>query len=143
MRQRAVLVVTWLVATAVATTVGIVATQMVGDVIRGSGPLGRAYDTDAAAVTPTPESRPPIRKKLTFAAVELVVECRGRVAQLVRTEPAEGWSLDLEESGPDEDVDVVLSRGGASSIVEVYCNNGVPRAVLDKPAPSPQTSSPS
>ena len=127
MRHRALLVLLWLLTTAAATGVGLLAIHLVGDVLRGSGPVGPAYDSPGS-----PPQRSPalvIRSTLSVRAATLVVECTGRSAVLVRVTPSDGWRVGETERGPDEDVDVLLRRGGASTWVEVYCNDGAPRAV--------------
>lgn len=128
MRQRALLALIWLLATATATGVGLAAIHIVGDVIRGTGPVGLAYESSR----PLPELSPAQaeRSTLRLQAATLVVECTGRTAELISIRPAAGWRIGETERGPDEDVDVVLRRGRSTSWVEVYCNEGSPRAVL-------------
>lgn len=132
MRQRVVLAATWLFATVVATAVGFTATTTVGDVLRGTGPLGPAYvaeNTDSAPPTSTAQA-PTVRRTFVYPAVELVVECTDRAARMIRTSPAQGWTFLDQDDGPDEDVHVTVTQGDARTIVEVYCNEGEPRPVV-------------
>jgi hypothetical protein len=128
MRQRVLLALTWVVATAAATGVGLAATRTVGDVIRGTGPVGPTYESPAV-VRPTTTDRP-VRATVEHEAVTLVVECTGRAAVLLSVAPAPGWRLQEREDGPDEDVDVLLTRDDVAAGIEVYCNQGRPRAVF-------------
>lgn len=128
MRQRLLLALLWLTATAAATGVGFGAIHLVGDVITHDRPLGPAFGATSA-----PEPGPAatlVRRTLIGPAATLVVECTGRVAVLQHVEPAAGWRLTASETGPDEDIDVLLARGPDRVAVEVYCNDGVPRAFI-------------
>lgn len=88
MRQRALLALIWLLATATATGVGLAAIHIVGDVIRGTGPVGLAYESSR----PLPELSPAQaeRSTLRLQAATLVVECTGRTAELISIRPAAG-----------------------------------------------------
>lgn len=119
---------TWLLATAVATGVGFLAISTVGDVLRGAGPLGASFASPPA--TPEPSESRAVRAALATEHVQLVAECRGRVATLLEVEPLGRWQLRATEEGPDEDVEAVLARDGHQVRVEVYCNRGEPRLVL-------------
>jgi hypothetical protein len=126
--RRLLLALLWLTATATATAVGFGAIHIVGDVISHETPIGPDF-----GVPPVPEPEPsatPVRRTLPGPAAALVVECTGRVAVLEDVEPAPGWRLVGSERGPDEDIDVLLTRGQERVAVEVYCNEGVPRAFL-------------
>lgn len=117
MRQLALLALLWLLATATATGVGLAAIHTVGDVIRGTGPVGPVYESSR----PLPELSPAQaeRSTLRLPAATLVVQCTGRTAELISIRPAAGWRIGEIERGPDEDVDVALRRGRSTSWVEV------------------------
>lgn len=118
----------WVTAAAAATGVGFGAIHLVGDVISHERPLGPAFGgTTAPTAGPTTA---PVRRTLPGPAATLVVECTGRVAVLQTVTPAPGWRLVSSEPGPDEDIDVLLTRQQERVAVEVYCNEGVPRAFL-------------
>jgi hypothetical protein len=128
MRQRVLLALTWVIATAAATGVGLAATQTVGDVIRGTGPVGPTYEPPAVHRPTTTDS--PVRAIVEHVAVRLEVQCTGRTAVLLTVAPAPGWRLQERENGPDEDVDVLLTRDDVAASIEIYCNQGRPRAVF-------------
>lgn len=131
MRPQLVLVMTWLLAVVVASAIGFFAIGVVGDVLRDRGPIGVApgelHGQPAAA---SPE-RPPVQETFTYAAGTLTVECRGASAVLVAYTPSAGWEITDPEWGPDEDVDLTFRRGGEVFYIDVYCNEGRPRAVLE------------
>ena len=121
-------VLAWIVAAAVAITVGVVAVSSVGASVRDRGPLGNVVpDVDATegASTPDPEATPVGRAvEDEFGTFE--VECRGVVAYGLAAVPADGWRVVSYEEGPDDDVDAVFASGNRSIEVEVYCNQGRP-----------------
>ncbi len=51
--------------------------------------------------------------------------------------PTRGWTVVEQEAGPDEDVDIALTRDRMVTVIEFYCNNGTPRPVItvDKAGP--------
>ncbi|QWF24364.1 hypothetical protein KM427_12085 [Nocardioides sp. LMS-CY] len=123
----------WLIAAAVAVTVGVVAVTSVGASVRDRGPLGNDV--------PPPERSEGVRSPDPKAAVvarmiedefgRFEVECRGAVAYGLAPEPAAGWRVVSYEEGPDDDVDAVFASGDRSIEIEVYCNQGRP-AVGDR-----------
>lgn len=131
MRPQLVLVMTWLLAVVVASAIGFFAIGVVGDVLRDRGPLGVApgeLPGQPAAASP---ERPPVRATFTYAAGTVTVDCRGASAVLVAYAPSAGWEITDPESGPDEDVDLTFRHDGEIFRIDVYCNEGQPRAVLD------------
>lgn len=141
MRSRGVLAAAWLVATLLATLIAFTATHVVGDVVRGNDPVGEAFDLAAPPSTRPPRSAPqPATKAFSTAAGQMTVTCTGRIASLDDVTPAPGWSLTEREDGPDEDVDVTLTRATSSIVIEVYCNQGQPRAVIDDGVPTANNS---
>lgn len=127
-RQRLLLVLTWLVATACATAVGFGATQLVGDVIRGAGPLGPSGEVPSATAPTAPVQV--IERHERYPAVEVVVQCAGRTATMTAVQTTPGWRVVDQERGPDEDVDIEVARGSSTFSVEFYCNRGAPQPVL-------------
>lgn len=123
----------WLVATALAVVVGVVAVTTVGASIRGRGPLGNEVLRDqqssaadpSATPTPAPDARTTSRT-LSGGWGEFEVECRGPYATGVAARPAPGWRTISYEPGPDDDVDAVFSSGRRSVELEVFCNRGIP-----------------
>lgn len=130
MRSRRILgyVVAWIVAAAVAVTVGVVAVSSVGASVRDRGPLGNdvppAEQTEGAS-TPDPAAARVTRTvEDEFGTFD--VACRGATAYGVAANPALGWRVVSYEQGPDDDVDAVFASGGRSIELEVYCNQGRP-----------------
>lgn len=138
MRAPVVYGMTWLAAVVLATIVGFTAINTVGNVLQGTGPLGADIGAPVAADDAAEEQvAPTVRRTLGYAAVDLVVECTGRVADLVSADPRPEWTMVEIEGGPDEDVDVELTSGDAVTSIEVYCNEGEPRPVVDEFVPGP------
>jgi hypothetical protein len=130
-RHRLAYGLTWLAATALATTIGLAATAAVGDVIRGTGPLGadvRSVPTTVPDGGPAPDV---VRETFTLPEITLTGQCTGRTAELLAVEAGPGWTVTDEERGPDEDVDVVVTDGVRTTEVEIYCNQGRPQPVQD------------
>lgn len=127
-RRIAGYVLAWLVAAAVAVTVGVVAVSTVGASVRDRGPLGNVVPDDEETVTsraPDPAA-PRVRRTVEdeFGAFE--VQCRGVLAYGLEARPADGWRVVSYEEGPDDDVDAVFASGERTIEIEVYCNQGRP-----------------
>lgn len=133
MRPRLVPSLVWLVATVLATAVAFTATHTVGDVVRGTGPIGAEY-RPAAQPEPGPASTTGTRV-LDYPAGRLTVRCAGRAATLVAKRPRPGWRVADFERGPDEDVDVTFARRHTEIRIEVYCNEGAPSPVVSEAWP--------
>lgn len=133
MRTTIVSAVTWLVAVVIATAVGFTAIGLVGDVVRGSGPIAADIEGDLVSDEPSqiPTQGPTRRSTFVYPAMTMTAECRGRLARLLDVVPGEGWRVELRENGPDEDVDASTSRGDRVFTVEIYCNRGHPTPVVD------------
>ncbi|MGQ0573263.1 MAG: hypothetical protein ACT4RN_03545 [Pseudonocardia sp.] len=131
MRQTTVYLLTWLAATVVATGVGFAATTTVGDVLRGSGPVGAEFRTAPSAGD---EQAPARIETFVVERVRMAVECTGRPARLLEVAvPPELVVTDTDE-GPDEDVHVRVSDGTSTELrIEVYCSaDGRPRPVVER-----------
>lgn len=130
-----VLVLGWLVAAAVAMTIGTVAVSTVGATLRDRGPIGeevprqeaRQETGEGRAVTLDRDAER-VQRTVRDDFGEFDVVCQGLYAIGGETRPdrAAGWDVVSLEAGPDDDVDAVFARRGESIEVEVYCNRGVP-----------------
>ena len=118
----------WIVAAALAVTVGVVAVTSVGASVRDRGPLGNdvpaVEQTDGASTAAPSAARVSRTVEDEFGAFD--VACRGATAYGVAVDPAAGWRVVSYEQGPDDDVDAVFARGDRSIEIEVYCNQGRP-----------------
>lgn len=130
MRRRIGYTFAWLVAVALAITVGVAAVSQVGASIRGRGPVGGEVDIQAIEDRPTtpPPGTPARSRTVSGEFGEFVVECRGVYAYGVEARPDEeaGWAVVSYEPGPDDDVDAVFSNAGRSAELEVFCARGEP-----------------
>lgn len=121
-------VAAWLVAAAVAVTVGVLAVSSVGASVRDRGPLGnevQRVETIEGSATPRADAQR-VRRSIEDAFGTFEVECRGAVAYGLSTDTAPGWRTVSYEPGPDDDVDAVFARDGDSIEVEVFCDQGRP-----------------
>jgi hypothetical protein len=124
-------VLTWLAAVVVATSLGLLAVGIVGDAVRGRGPLG---DTVVAGDQPTaaPSASPAdpaqlVRRDLTQDYGTFSVACDGPYARGEGAEPgADGWRVVRFEPGPDDDVEAVFASATELVEIEVFCNRGRP-----------------
>lgn len=131
MSRRLVQVLTWLVAVVVATSLGLLAVSVVGDAVRGRGPLGEEVTTgDGTLVPPTPVAVPTsdlVRRTLTEDYGSFEVACEGPYARGLGAEPgAGGWRVVRFEPGPDDDVEAVFASAEELVEIEVFCNRGRP-----------------
>lgn len=131
MRPPLVLVMIWLLAVVVASAVGFFAVGLVGDVLRDRGPIGVSPGELGAPPANALPAPAPMLETFSYEAGTLTVRCTGASAVLLDSAAAPGWDLTDLETGPDEDVDLIFRRDGQRFDVEVYCNEGRPRAVLE------------
>ena len=129
--KRAVQVVVWLVAVSLSTGLGLLAVSVVGDAMRGRGPLGDAVGTSGATTTTTPS--PPAADRSTAVVDDVsddygtfTVACRGPWASGQQAQPGSGWRVVRFEPGPDDDVEAVFASSTELVEVEVFCNQGRP-----------------
>lgn len=118
----------WLVAAAVAVTVGVLAVSSVGASVRDRGPLGNEVQRGEGiegSATPRPGAER-VQRTIEDDFGSFEVECRGAVAYGLSTTTNPGWRTVSYEPGPDDDVDAVFARNGDSIEVEVFCNQGRP-----------------
>ena len=125
----------WLVAAALAVSVGLAAVNTVDEAARGRGPLGqevqplRADALQPLDGTPSPDpDRRRVQEALTEEFGTFVVACQGPLAVgvSVRANRQEGWQVLSFEPGPDEDVDALFTDGSRTAEIEVYCLQGRP-----------------
>ena len=134
MRSRVIYVVTWALAVAVATAVGLAAVGMVGDAVRGRGPLGgEVQPADAAPQGSEQDPRPDpdaelISREISGDFGTFMVSCQGlhAIVHEVRADAAAGWRVVRFEPGPDDEVDAVFSNRRSLVDIEVFCNGGQP-----------------
>lgn len=129
-----VLVLTWIVATAVATAIGFAATTTVGDAIRDAGPVGSGFRApDDASDRAGSEPR---RQTFEVDGVRVTAECVGRAARLLAVDAAAPWTVVETDAGPDEDVHATLDGGAPTTLrIEIYCSGvGEPRPVVERSA---------
>jgi hypothetical protein len=129
-RQRIISVATWIAVTILATGIGFVAISTVGDVLRGSGPLGEDFSI-AQHHDVSPEPAPPRQSTYRHQSATLTVRCIGRTATVLDWQPAPGATIVSTDLGPDEDIHLDLDTNGAVVRLEVYCNRGEPRLVIE------------
>lgn len=122
----------WVLAAAVAISIGVIAVSSVGASIRDRGPTvneaireAQLDEVSEGQLAPLPEAET-VRREIADEFGVFVVECRGAVAYGKGVEPASGWRVISFENGPDDDVDAVFSHGDRSIEIEVFCNNGKP-----------------
>lgn len=123
----------WLAAVAVATGLGLVAVNTVGDAARGRGPLGPAVvRVDSPLVPEAPVSASPrpgttvVERALEDEFGTFVVSCQGPFPLGLDAVAAPGWSVVRFEPGPDDDVEAIFASDTEFVEIEVYCNQGVP-----------------
>lgn len=122
----------WVLAAALAVTVGVIAVNGIGASIRDRGPTvndavreAQLNEEREGGASPDPDDARS-RKDISDEFGVFVVECQGPIAIGVRTEPAAGWRTVSYETGPDDDVDAVFAKAAESIELEVFCNRGVP-----------------
>jgi hypothetical protein len=124
------LTVGWLLAAALAVTVGLVAVTTVGASMRGRGPLGNEVVREDLAdqEAQVDETLPLVEHTFSEEFGELDVACQGlyAIGLDARPDKAAGWQVVSYESGPDDDVDAVFANKDRSIEIEVYCNAGEP-----------------
>ncbi len=131
MRQRIISVVSWIAVTILATGVGFVAISIVGDVLRGSGPLGEDFSVAQHRYEVSPEPAPPQQSTYHHQLATLTVQCIGRTATVLDWQPAPDATVVSTDLGPDEDIHLDLDTNGTVIRLEVYCNRGEPRLVIE------------
>lgn len=130
-RQRIISVVSWIAVTVLATSIGYLAISTVGEVLRGSGPLGEDFSIAQQSPDVSPEPAPPRQSTYRHALATLTVRCIGRTARVLDWHPAPGATVVSTDLGPDEDTHLDLDANGGVVRLEVYCNRGEPRLVIE------------
>jgi hypothetical protein len=127
-RRRAGYVAVWLVAAAVAITVGILAVEVAGAGLRDRGPVGSSDlvgRDDPSDLTPDPDD-PTYTDTIVGEYGEFDVECQGVVIRGSEPRTAPGWRVVTYETGPDDDVDATFESADSIIEIEIYCNGGRP-----------------
>jgi hypothetical protein len=125
---RALSVIAWTAVTCLATAIGFLAISTVGEVLRGSGPIGEDFSI-AEHSAPLPAR--PVTATLHHPLATLTAHCAGRAATLLGVEPAAGATVLDTDKGPDEDVHIDVTDRVHTLRLEVYCNRGQPRLVIE------------
>ncbi|MGQ0624799.1 MAG: hypothetical protein ACT4PP_09180 [Sporichthyaceae bacterium] len=124
--------VAWLAAVTIATGLGLVAVNMVGDTASGRGPLGAAAilvdtpDLPAGKTSPRPGT-PSVSRLLQFEFGSVAVRCQDAFATVIDANPAKGWGVGDIEEGFDDDVTVVFAQAAQIIEIEFVCDRGEPR----------------
>lgn len=131
MRQRVVSIVTWVAVTTLATIIGFLAIGTVGDVLRGSGPLGEGFGIAARPHEVSAEPTSSRQSTHHHPLATFTTECEGRTAEMLDSQPTPGAVVIDADMGPDEDVHLDLDLNGTVVRLEVYCNRGEPRLAVE------------
>ena len=122
----------WLLAAALAVTVGVVAVTTVGASMRGRGPLGNEVVRERRCRSGPPRSirgpapgRAHVPRRVRRARRRLPGRSTRSASTPVPTSAA-GWRVVSYETGPDDDIDAVFANKDRSIEIEVYCNRGEP-----------------
>ena len=110
----------------------------------GSGPRpgpGPGPGPSSSPNNPPPASSPPpqppaeeqgVRRSWQGSAGVVTVECRGARIELKGAQPNSGWSIEIDDRGPDEvRVDFDSNDGDRRTRVESVCVGGTPRFEVD------------
>lgn len=159
-RQSVLAIAGWCVAAVVAVAVGVTAVTLLGTGITSDSvePVSqesaqRELDTDRAAkrspsVSPgsaepsaepappdgaqtNPDARKGPTKVLQSAGGSVAAYCAGGQAVLAWWTPAQGYSVDDVEPGPDDDVSVEFEHGENDEEMRITCNGGGPELLPD------------
>ncbi len=129
--SRLALAATWLVAVVLATGIGLLAVNSVGDAASGRGPLGPDTVVVAAPARPTAPATPKpgrseVTREFTYEFGTFTVACNGPFARTISTVPAPRWKVMRFDPGPDDDVEIVFVNPEFIVELEVFCNRGMP-----------------
>ena len=72
----------------------------------------------------------PVRRSWRGAAGVVVAECRGGAITLVSAQPTSGWTIEVDDTGPD-DLRVEFENADARVRVEATCAGGTPSFAVD------------
>lgn len=96
-----------------------------------TGPTVEPTATPGTTTPPTtPSATSPVVRAWTVTGGQVGVSCEGATIALLYATPADGWSVDVKRSGPQE-VEVELERGDDDSSVRAVCVAGVPEQQAD------------
>jgi hypothetical protein len=91
----------------------------------GTGTPSPSPPASSSTSDPQPPDPGPVRRTWQGAAGVVVAECRGGAIGLVGAQPASGWSVEVDDTGPD-DLRVEFENGDARVRVEASCVDGTP-----------------
>jgi hypothetical protein len=89
----------------------------------------RSAGTGAASPAP-PGPAKPVRRTWQGSAGVVVSECRKSAIDFVSAQPASGWSIEVDHTGP-VDLRVEFEAGEAKTRVEAVCVGGVPSYTVE------------
>lgn len=121
----------WVAVTTLATGIGFLAISTVGNVLRGSGPLGEDFSIAVHSHPVSPEPTPPRQRTHHHPLATFTAQCVGRTATMLSSWPAPGTTVVGSDVGPDEDVHLDLDSNGTVVRLEVYCNRSEPRLAVE------------
>jgi hypothetical protein len=130
-RQRIISTISWIAVTILATGVGFVAISTVGDVLRGSGPLGEDFSIAQHHHNLSAQPTPPRQNTYRHQLATLTTQCIGPTATMLDWQPTPGVTAINTDPGPDEDIHLDLNTNGTIIRLEIYCNHGEPRLVIE------------
>jgi hypothetical protein len=103
----------------------------------GPGPGPTSSPSSPPPQSSPPPSQPPaeqqgVRRTWQGNAGSVTVECRGAQIELLGAQPNTGWSVEVEDRGPDRvRVDFERTNGERRTRVEAVCVGGTPRFEID------------
>jgi hypothetical protein len=103
----------------------------------GPGPSSSPNNPPPASSPPPPQPSNPsqqhqgVRRSWQGSAGVVTVECRGASISLQGAQPNTGWSIDIDERGPEE-VRVDFDSGERRTRVQAQCVGGSPRFSVDQ-----------
>jgi hypothetical protein len=98
----------------------------------GPAPSSSPNNPPPTSSPPPPQSTqsPAVRRTWQGSAGAVTVECRGATISLKGAQPNSGWSIDIDERGPEE-VRVDFDSGERRTRVQSACVGGSPRFDVD------------
>ena len=101
----------------------------------GTGSPSPSVQTTGPASPSTSGAEPPdaapVRRTWQGAAGVVVAECRGGAIALVGAQPASGWSIEVDHTGPDDLRVEFETADGARVRVEATCVSGAPSFAVE------------
>jgi hypothetical protein len=101
----------------------------------GPGPSSSPNNPPASSSPPPPQSTQDqgVRRTWQGSAGVVTVECRGATISLEGAQPNSGWSIEIDERGPEEvRVEFDSNDGDRRTRVQAECVGGTPRFEIDR-----------